>query len=35
MLERWRSYRGELDDYALALVAGVEREREALDEAAR
>ncbi len=32
MLERWRSYRGELDDFALALVRGVEREREALDE---
>ena len=32
MLERWRSYRGEVDDFALALVRGVEREREALDE---
>ena len=31
ILERWRSYRGELDEYALALVYGVEREREALD----
>jgi len=31
VLERWRSYRGELDEYALALVHGVEREREALD----
>jgi transcription antitermination protein NusB len=31
MLGRWRSYRGELDEYALALVHGVEREREALD----
>ena len=31
MLGRWRSYRGELDVYALALVHGVEREREALD----
>ena len=32
ILERWRSYRGELDEYALVLVHGVEREREALDE---
>lgn len=32
LLERWRSYRGELDEYALALVHGVERERDALDE---
>ena len=32
ILERWRSYRGELDDFAFALVRGVEREREALDE---
>ena len=31
MLGRWRSYRGELDEYSLALVHGVEREREALD----
>ena len=31
-LERWRSYRGELDEHALVLVHGVEREREALDE---
>jgi N utilization substance protein B len=32
ILERWRSYRGELDDFAFALVRGVERQREALDE---
>ena len=32
ILERWRSYRGELDEHALVLVHGVEREREALDE---
>ena len=32
ILERWRSYRGELDEFAFALVRGVEREREALDE---
>ena len=31
ILERWRSYRGELDEFASALVRGVEREREALD----
>ncbi len=31
MLGHWRSYRGELDEYTLALVHGVEREREALD----
>ena len=31
ILERWRSYRGELDNFAFALVRGVEREREALD----
>jgi len=31
ILERWRSYRGELDEFAFALVRGVEREREALD----
>ena len=31
LLERWRSYRGELDEFAHALVRGVEREREALD----
>jgi transcription antitermination protein NusB len=32
LLERWRSSRGELDEFAHALVRGVEREREALDE---
>ena len=32
ILERWRSYRGELDDFAFALVRGVERQRGALDE---
>jgi N utilization substance protein B len=31
ILERWGSYRGELDEFAFALVRGVEREREALD----
>ncbi len=31
ILERWQSYRGELDEFAFALVRGVEREREALD----
>ena len=31
ILERWRSYRGELDEFASALVRGVERERESLD----
>ena len=31
LLERWRSYRGELDEFGHALVLGVEREREALD----
>ncbi len=31
ILERWRSYRGELDNFAFALVRGVEREREVLD----
>jgi transcription antitermination protein NusB len=30
-LERWRSYRDELDPYAQELARGVEREREALD----
>lgn len=30
--ERWISYRGELDEYALRLIRGVEREREDLDE---
>ena len=32
ILQRWRSYRGELEGYTLALARGVEREREALDE---
>ena len=32
ILERWRSYRGELDERALMLARGVEREREDLDE---
>ncbi len=32
ILDRWRSYRGELEEYALMLSRGVEREREALDE---
>ena len=32
ILQRWRSYRGELEEYTLALARGVEREREALDE---
>ncbi len=30
-LERWRSYRGDLEEHALRLVRGVEREREDLD----
>jgi transcription antitermination protein NusB len=30
-LERWRSYRGDLERYAEDLAFGVEREREALD----
>jgi N utilization substance protein B len=29
--ERWRSYRGDLEDYAVRLARGVEREREDLD----
>ena len=29
--ERWRSYRGELEEYAVRLARGVEREREELD----
>jgi transcription antitermination protein NusB len=29
--ERWRSHRGDLDDYAVSLARGVERERENLD----
>ena len=31
VLDRWRSYRGELDPYAERLVRGVESERDALD----
>jgi N utilization substance protein B len=29
--ERWRSYRGDLDEYAVRLARGVEREKEELD----
>jgi transcription antitermination protein NusB len=29
--ERWRSYRGDLDEYAVRLAVGVEREKEDLD----
>ena len=29
--ERWRSYRGDLEEYAVRLARGVEREREDLD----
>jgi transcription antitermination protein NusB len=29
--ERWRSYRGDLEDYAVRLARGVEREKEDLD----
>jgi transcription antitermination protein NusB len=32
ILKRWHSYRGKLDEFTFALVRGVEREREALDE---
>jgi N utilization substance protein B len=32
ILDRWRSYRGNLEEYALVLSHGVEREQEALDE---
>ena len=32
ILDRWRSYRGNLEQYALILSHGVEREKEALDE---
>jgi N utilization substance protein B len=32
VLDRWRSYRGELEEYAEKLSCGVEREKEALDE---
>ncbi len=31
ILDRWRSYRGELEGYAEELARGVEREQEALD----
>jgi N utilization substance protein B len=30
-LERWRSYRGDLEEYAARLARGVEREKEDLD----
>lgn len=30
-LERWRSYRGDLEEYAVRLAGGVESERESLD----
>ena len=29
--ERWRAYRGDLDEYAVRLARGVEREKEELD----
>jgi N utilization substance protein B len=29
--KRWRSYRGDLDEYAIRLARGVEREKEELD----
>ena len=32
ILERWLSYRGELDGYAMRLIRGVEAELETLDE---
>ncbi len=32
VLDRWQSYRGELEEYAERLARGVEREKEALDE---
>src|SRR5918912_1487531 len=32
VLDRWRSYRGELEGYAEELSYGVEREKESLDE---
>jgi N utilization substance protein B len=32
VLGRWRSYRGELDDYTERLTRGVEKEKDALDE---
>ena len=31
ILDRWRSYRGEIEGYAEELARGVEREKEALD----
>ncbi len=31
ILERWRSYRGDLEEHAVRLARGVEREREGLD----
>lgn len=31
VLTRWRSYRGDLDEHAAVLAAGVEREREEID----
>lgn len=31
VVERWRSYRGDFDEYALQLVRGVEEEKEDLD----
>lgn len=31
-LERWRAYRGEIEEYAVRLALGVEEEREELDE---
>ncbi len=32
VLDRWRSYRGEIEGYAKELARGVEEEKEALDE---
>ena len=32
ILDRWRAYRGELDEYTLMLSLGVEKEREGLDD---
>ena len=31
VLDRWRTYRGDLDEYALSLVRGIEAERADLD----
>ena len=31
IFERWRSYRGDLEEYAVGLALGVERQREDLD----